>query len=103
MRRLVAAAVLIGFGLLVAGSAPAAVWTGLGTDNLWSNGANWSGGVPNAVDAVADFTANTTNNTVDLTGGFTVGTVVFGLNASSGNQISGSSTTSCRATCSRSR
>ena len=45
---------------------------------VWSNPANWTGGVPNAVGAVANFgTVITAPATITLDGGRTVGTVNF--------------------------
>ncbi len=56
-----------------------ATWNG-DFDGLWSDAAKWTGGVPNAVDAVADASTIdiTANRTITLDGNYTVGTLRFG-------------------------
>lgn len=56
------------FGLAGAHPAAASIWTHLVSGNAsgsWGTSANWSGGIPNATDAVADF--STLNLAVDST------------------------------------
>ncbi len=81
-------AILIGLGLTPS-PIVASVWipTTEGT-YTWSTSTNWTGGVPNAVDAVADFSTTdiTGAQTVELdTVGYTLGTLHFGDTASSYN------------------
>src|SRR3982751_5859400 len=74
---------------LVSSSARAANWTNGGGDFSWSNAANWDAGVPNAVDAIANF--NTldlaADATVTLNGDKTVGSLFFGDLVPSHNYI----------------
>ena len=76
-----------------------AVWTftsGGNASGFWSTSANWSGSVPNAVDATADFsTLNlTADSTIALTGTETIGSLIFGDTTPSNNWIvSGSALT----------
>ena len=62
------------------GSLNASTWTNPTSGGFWANSPNWSGGVPNAVGAVADFStlALTADNTVHLTASETVGSLLFG-------------------------
>ena len=51
---------VLGVGLVLAvlvlpRMAAASVWTNAASDGQWLTTANWSGGVPNATNAVADF------------------------------------------------
>ena len=83
---------------LLPSAAHGAVWTYLSgsASGTWSTSSNWSSGVPNAVDAVADFnTLNiTANSTVTLTGTETVGSLIFGDTTPSNNwTVSGSAIT----------
>ncbi|MHA3774315.1 beta strand repeat-containing protein [Verrucomicrobiota bacterium sgz303538] len=65
-----------------------ATWS-LDADGTWSTPTNWLGGVPNAVDAIAD--ANTlditANRTITLDGSFTVGTLRFGDSTASNDWL----------------
>ena len=63
--------------------AAASVWTNAASDGQWLTAANWSGGIPNATDAVADvsqlnISSNTTINTGNSAPGITVGTLLLG-------------------------
>jgi fibronectin-binding autotransporter adhesin len=54
-------------------------WTGLGTTNNWSDGANWGGGVAPSPGAAVVFDGQTHLNTVqDFPGGIDVGSIRFG-------------------------
>jgi hypothetical protein len=68
-----------GMGLSGIESARAATWTNP-AGGLYSTAGNWSGGVPNSVGAVADFSTLNTNGDVrvEVTGGITVGSMLFG-------------------------
>ena len=65
-----------------AGAAPASTWTNLVSGNasgLWGTAANWSNGIPNATDAIADFSllTITANSTVSNNAPRTAGTLQF--------------------------
>ena len=88
--------------LVLAGGDPAAasVWTKLVSGNAsgsWGDAANWSGGIPNATNAVADFSTLNLgfNSTVTNDAVRTVGTLTFD-DVTPGNNwtLSGSSLTS---------
>ncbi len=91
----------ITMALVFAGARPAAasVWTKLVSGNAsgsWGDAANWSGGIPNATNAVADFsTLNiTVNSTVTNDAARTVGTLKFNDTAAGNNwTLTGSSLT----------
>jgi len=54
-------------------------WTGLGTTNNWSDGANWGGGVAPSPGAAVVFDGQTHLDTVqDFPGGIDVGSIRFG-------------------------
>jgi fibronectin-binding autotransporter adhesin len=57
----------------------AAIWNA-DADGLWSDPANWTGGVPNSVGAIADLSAVniSANRTITLDGNFTAGSLRFG-------------------------
>ena len=84
---------------LAPSSASAATWTWLSgglASGTWSTASNWSGGVPNSIDAIADFSVLelTTNSTVTLTATATVGSLIFGDTTPSHNwTVSGSAIT----------
>ena len=83
MRRLTACVLALLF-LTVASPASAVVWEGLGTDNLWTNLANWDTvAYPDGATTIANFspTLSTANTVVDLAGNRTVGVLTFGLNS----------------------
>lgn len=67
----------------------AATWTNTASGGLWTTAGNWAGGVPNATDAIADFsTLNiTADNTVHLNASETVGSLLFGDTVPSNNWI----------------
>ena len=72
---------LIVYAALVAmPAASASTWNGLTGNSLWNSSGNWSGGVPNATGAVADFSTLdiTAETTVHMNGAETVGTLLFG-------------------------
>ena len=63
---------------------------------MWGTTSNWNGGVPNAVDAVADFSTLqiTGNSTITVDALVTTGTLLSGDTAPSNNSIvSGSAIT----------
>ena len=63
--------------LVVTGGTVGSTWN-VDSDGSWSNSANWSGGVPNAVDATANFgTIITATRTVTVDAPQTVGTINF--------------------------
>jgi fibronectin-binding autotransporter adhesin len=64
--------------LVVSAVVSGATWTG-NTDNTWSTAGNWSGGVPNAIDASATFASISSGQfNVNVDGGNkTVGTINF--------------------------
>jgi len=75
---------------LVVASAEASTWTKLVGGNAsgsWGDGANWSGGLPNATNAMADFsTLNiAVNSTVTNEVARTVGTLKFGDTSAGSN------------------
>jgi autotransporter-associated beta strand protein len=55
----------------------AAVWTGAGTDTLFSDAANWQGDVAPTSGQAVDFPAGVANTTVTVNAATTVGTVEF--------------------------
>ena len=63
---------------------PLDVWTGLGGDNTWANGANWiSGLVPQSGDYVTF--AGTTQTTPNMESAYSLGALTFATNAGSFN------------------
>lgn len=60
--------------------AAASTWTNNAGDLQWSTAANWNGGVPNATDAVADFSTLvlSANPIITATGAVTVGKLFVG-------------------------
>lgn len=70
--------VLLMLGLCLAPRTTAQVWTGA-AGTTWSNGGNWSGGVPGAA-ATATFNSNTANDP-NLTGAATTGRLLFNSGA----------------------
>jgi fibronectin-binding autotransporter adhesin len=95
MRVLLRAAVgfFLVMGFLGFRGAWGANWTNAGGDARWGNAANWDSGVPNAVDAIANFTLDiTSDTTITLDGDKTVGTLIFNDSVSSSNWILNSGT-----------
>jgi autotransporter-associated beta strand protein len=80
---------VVAASLIIGSARPAAAstWTNQASGGLWTNASNWSGGVPNATGAVADFsTLNiTSDNTVHLNTSETVGSLLFGDTVPSNN------------------
>src|SRR3954465_13673845 len=81
---------LIGLSLFIGsvfgGAARAATWTNASGNSSWNTAANWDAAVPNAVDAIANFTLDITSDTiVTLDGSNTVGTLNFADLISSNN------------------
>jgi autotransporter-associated beta strand protein len=75
--RKLAVAALVGL-LGVVTPVHAAIWTNNSGDSSWNNPANWDATVPNAIDAVANFTLDIgIDTTVTLDGDKTVGTLIF--------------------------
>ena len=72
----------VAVALFAAAKAPATdgVWTTTVTPASWGTAGNWSGGVADGIDAIADFSTQdlTGARTVNLGGEFTVGTLLFG-------------------------
>ena len=86
---IIAALVWLLAAMLTAPPASASTWTGSAGNGLWNTSGNWSGGVPNATGAVADFsTLNIMgDDTVHMNGLETVGTLLFGDTMPSNNWI----------------
>ncbi len=83
------AAEIVTVSLLVTGPS---VWTGASSVN-WSDSGNWTVAVPNAVGAIAVFSASTTGGlAVTLDAPQTAGTLEFGTSGSMSFLISGSNT-----------
>jgi hypothetical protein len=78
--RAITLALVIGALVLLTPVAGASVWTNGAGDFSWSNPLNWDGGVPDSVDAVADFSRLDIpgDTTVNLNGNKTAGTMIFG-------------------------
>ena len=76
---------VLGVGLVLAvlvlpRMAAASVWTNAASDGQWLTTANWSGGVPNATNAVADFSqCNISSNMTINTGNSAPGVMVQSL------------------------
>lgn len=59
------------------------VWNKATGGGSWTDAANWTGGVPNGVDAIASFRFNiTANSTITLNAPVTVGELILGDNSS---------------------
>src|SRR4051794_32643906 len=75
-------------GSVFGGAARAANWTNASGNSSWNTAANWDAAVPNAVDAIANFTLDiTSDSTITLDGSKTVGTLNFADLISSNNWI----------------
>ena len=74
---------------LSATAAPASTWIDATSGGFWTAGGNWSGGIPNSTDAIADFsTLNiTADNVVHLNASETVGSLLFGDTTASNNWV----------------
>jgi hypothetical protein len=73
---LIAATAIFG----AARSSAASTWTDQASGGFWTNAPNWSGGVPNSVGAIADFSTLdiTADDTVHLNAPETVSSLLFG-------------------------
>src|SRR3954447_6545688 len=86
--KLAPAALLAASAIALAGEMAGAgvTWTGLGTSNNWSDGANWGGGVAPSTGAAVVFAGQTRPNTIqDFAGGIDVGSLRFATTAGAFN------------------
>ena len=56
------------------------IWTGTGSDTLWSNGGNWVGGVAPVSAATNEiwFTSTSSGTAVNVNSDYTIGSIIFG-------------------------
>lgn len=73
---------------IILGTATTSDWTYGSSNGLWTDSGNWSGSVPNALGAVANF--NIAGSSVDVNGAKTVGSIIF--DNSTGYTITGGDT-----------